>query len=35
MKEKIDGVIENYLGAILDTKFREEILHQLWQELVK
>ncbi len=35
LKDKIDGVVENYLGAILDTKLREKILHQLWQEIVK
>jgi len=35
LKDEIDGVIENYLGAIRDTKLREQILHQLRQEIVK
>ena len=35
LRDKIGGVTENYLRAILDTKLREKISDQLWQEIVK
>jgi len=35
LKDKIDVAIDNYLRAILDTKLRQKILHQLWREIVK
>ncbi len=35
LKQKTDEVFQNYLGSILDTRTRQRLLHQLWQEVVK
>ncbi|MCD6358771.1 MAG: hypothetical protein J7L90_02305, partial [Dehalococcoidia bacterium] len=35
LKQKIDGVFENYLVSILDSRTRQHLLHQLWQEITK
>jgi hypothetical protein len=35
LKQKSDEVFENYLGSILDTRTRQRLLHQLWQEVMK
>jgi len=35
LKQKIDGVFEDYLGSILDPKLRQRLLRQLWQEAMK
>jgi len=35
LKRKTDEVFEDYLGAILDPKLHQRLLHQLWQEVTK
>jgi len=35
LKRRTDEVFEDYLGSILDSKLRQRLLHQLWQEVVK
>jgi len=35
LKQKTDEVFEDYLGSILDPRFRQRLLHQLWQEVMK
>jgi len=35
LKQKTDGVFEDYLGSILDPRLRQRLLYQLWQEAVK
>jgi len=35
LKQKTDEVFEDYLGSILDTRLRQRLLHQLWQEVTK
>jgi len=35
LKQKTDEVFEDYLGSILDSRLRQRLLHQLWQEVTK
>lgn len=35
LKQKTDEIFEDYLGAILDPRLRQHLLHQLWQEVMK
>jgi len=35
LKQKTDEVFEDYLGSILDSRLRQRLLHQLWQEVMK
>jgi len=35
LKQKTDEVFEGYIGSILDSKLRQRLLHQLWQEVMK
>ena len=35
LKQKTDEVFEDYLGSILDSRLRQRLLHQLWQEAIK
>jgi len=35
LKQRTDEVFEDYLGSILDPRFRQRLLHQLWQEATK
>ena len=35
LKQKTDEVFDDYLGSILDSKLRQRLLHQLWQEATK
>ena len=35
LKQKTDEVFEDYLGSILDSKLRQRLLHQLWQEVTR
>jgi len=35
LKQKTDEVFENYLVSILDSRTRQRLLHQLWQEVMK
>ena len=35
LKQKTDEVFEDYLGSILDSRLRQRLLHQLWQEIMK
>ncbi|MGB6873785.1 MAG: N-6 DNA methylase [Dehalococcoidia bacterium] len=35
LKQKTDGIFEDYLGSILDPRLRQRLLHQLWQEVAK
>jgi len=35
LKQKTDAVFEDYLGSILDSRLRQRLLHQLWQEVMK
>ena len=35
LKQKANEVFEDYLGSILDSKLRQRLLHQLWQEAAK
>jgi len=35
LKQKTDEVFEDYLGSILDTRLKQRLLHQLWQEVTK
>ncbi|MBT9132890.1 MAG: hypothetical protein DDT33_01420 [Firmicutes bacterium] len=35
LKQKTDEVFQNYLGSILDSRTRQRLLHQLWQEVMK
>ncbi len=35
LKQKTDEIFEDYLGSILDSRLRQRLLHQLWQEVTK
>ncbi len=35
LKQKTDGIFEDYFGSILDPRLRQRLLHQLWQEVSK
>ncbi len=35
LKQKANEVFEDYLGSILDSKLRQRLLHQLWQEVTR
>ena len=35
LKQKTDDVFGNYIGSILDSRLRQRLLHQLWQEVTK
>ena len=35
LKQKTDDVFGDYLGSILDSRLRQRLLHQLWQEATK
>jgi len=35
LKQKTDDVFEDYLGSILDSRLRQRLLHQLWQEVMR
>jgi hypothetical protein len=35
LKQKTDEIFEDYLGSILDSKLRQRLLHQLWQEVMR
>jgi len=35
LKQTIDDVFGDYLGSILDSRLRQRLLHQLWQEATK
>ncbi|MFH1392752.1 MAG: N-6 DNA methylase [bacterium] len=35
LKSNIDQIIEDYLGYILDQKLKNQILHQVWQVIIK
>ena len=35
LKQKTDEVFEDYLSSILDSRLRQRLLHQLWQEALK
>lgn len=35
LKQKTDAVFEDYLSSILDSRTRQRLLHQLWQEVTK
>lgn len=35
LKQKTDEIFEDYPGSILDSRLRQRLLHQLWQEATK
>ncbi len=35
LKQRTDEIFEDYLGSILDSRLRQRLLHQLWQEVMK
>jgi hypothetical protein len=35
LKQKTDETFEDYLGSILDSRLRQRLLHQLWQEVAR
>lgn len=34
LKSNADRIIEDYLGSVLDTKIKSQLLHQIWQRII-